>query len=147
MMLDEHSNQPLAPYSVDFIEPRENRAVEVKHAHHPAVLDQRHDQLGARVRIAGDVPGKLVDIRDQHRLAARRCRTAHAPADRDAQAGGLPLERPQHQLVSLAPIKPGPAELGQLVIDQRRHVGGVGDPVGFAFEQGHQLHGKFAVNL
>ena len=90
---------------------------------------------------------KLGDIGDQHRLAARRHGPAHAPPDRDAHAGGLALERPQHQFVAAAQIEPGPIEVGQAVIDQRRHVGEIGDPIALACEQRGQLHRQIAVSL
>ena len=72
---------------------------------------------------------------------------AHALADRDAQAGGPALERAQHQRAALAEIKSGPIQIGQAVIDQRRHIGGVGDPIGFAGEQRRQLPGEVAVEF
>ena len=86
-------------------------------------------------------------ILDQHGFAARRRGAAHALADRDAQAGGLALERPEHQHLALAEIEPGPIEVGQALIDQRRHVRGVGDPIGFAVEQRRQFYGEVMVKL
>ncbi len=88
-----------------------------------------------------------MDIGDHHGCGARGGDTAHTPADRDAHAGGLALERAEHQLRTPAEIKAGPIEVGQAVIDQRRHVGGVGDPIRLAGEQCRKLFGEIAIEV
>ncbi len=137
MVVDKQRDQLFAALPIRLVEAPEERAVEIEHANDFTGLDQRHDEFRARNRIAGDMSRKFVHIRHQHRLAARCGGAAHALADRDAQAGGPALERAQHQLVAVAEIKPGPVQIGQTVIDQRCHIGGVGDPIGFAGEQRH----------
>jgi hypothetical protein len=52
-------------------------------------------------RVAGDVAREGVHVLDQHGLAARGGGAAHTLADGDAHAGGLALERPQHQFATL----------------------------------------------
>ena len=147
MVADKQLGQPLAALAIGLVETPGARAVEVEHPNHFAILDQRHHQLRARIRIASDMARKFMHIPDQHGLAARRRGAAHALADRDAQAGGLALERPEHQHLALAEIEPGPIEVGQALIDQRRHVRGVGDPIGFAVEQRRQFYGEVMVKL
>ena len=58
---------------------------------------------------------------------------------------GFPWNGPSTSSFPLRKVKPGPAEFGQAVIDQRRHVGGVGDPIALAFEQCGQFYSEVAV--
>ena len=70
--------QFLAAGAVGHIEPAENRTVEIEHAEHCAVLDQRHHEFRARQGIAGDMAREFVHVRRHDRLAARRGGAAHA---------------------------------------------------------------------
>ena len=147
VVVDEQHSQPLAALPIRLVEAPEERAVEVEHANDFAAFDQWHDEFRARVRIAGDMPRKIVHIRHQHRLASRCGGPTHALADCNPLAGGAALERAEHQLVALAEIKPGPVQIGQAVIHQRCHIGGVCDPIGFAGKQRHQLPDEIAVEF
>ena len=57
-------------------------------------LQQRHHQLGTRRRVAGDMAGKRLDVRHEHRAALRRRGAAYALAERDADAGRRPWNGP-----------------------------------------------------
>ena len=111
-MNEQQLDKLLAGLAIFFVETRRQRAVEIEHAQDAAVLDQRHDELGARFRVAGDVPWEIVDIGHQKRCAARRGSPANAFADRDSHAGRLSLERTEHQLPAVAEIKPGQFKSG-----------------------------------
>jgi hypothetical protein len=69
MVIHKQRDQPLAGRLVHLVEAGEQRAVEVEHTRDLATLDQRHDQLGARSRVAGDMARKIVDVGDQNRRA------------------------------------------------------------------------------
>src|SRR5262249_28106883 len=95
---EEQREKLLAAVAVLCVEARRQGAIEIKHAHDVAILYPRHDQFGARERVARNVSGKIVDIGHQHRCAAR-CRSPANPfADRDSRAGRLALERAEHKL-------------------------------------------------
>jgi len=146
MVSDEQRHQLLAALSVDLIKAGEQRAVEVEHAQNlPEGGKQRHDQLRARSRIASDMARKIVDVGHQNRRGACSCGAANAPAERDPYASRLALERPQHQLLTSAEIQACPVEVGQAVIDQRGHVGGVGDRICLAGQQCRELLGQIAI--
>lgn len=91
-MRDIDRNQSFAALLIHLIEARGKRAVEIQHSQNEALLDQRHDELGSRSRVAGDVAGKIVDIRDEHASSASSGGTADPLPDRDADTGGLALE-------------------------------------------------------
>ena len=76
--------------------------------------------------------GKGVDVGDALRLQAGRRRPADALAERDADAGGAALERPEHQLAIDRAIEAGPVEIGQCLPEQGRDIGHIGDAVGLA---------------
>ena len=128
------------PSLVIGIETVRDRAVDVEDADELvacAFIGQykRNDKFRTRCRIAGDVAGERMDVGDALGRAGARGGPAHALVEGNAHAGRQALERTDHQLGAVEEIKPDPVELRQRVIDQRRQVGGVGDPVGLA---GHQ---------
>ena len=78
------------------------RAVDVEHAQQLVVRYERDHDFRARGRIAGDVARESVHVRHHQSARARaRRRAAHAVAERDAHAGGLALERADHELAAL----------------------------------------------
>ena len=56
----------LAAVAIQFIETRGQRAVEIEHTQDTAILDQRHDEFGARIRVARDVTWEIVNVGDQN---------------------------------------------------------------------------------
>jgi len=70
LVIDEERDQPLAALSIHLVETCEGRAVEVEHAPQMTAVDQWHDALGARSRVAGDMARKIVDVGDQNRRGA-----------------------------------------------------------------------------
>ncbi len=125
MVIEKQRDQPLAALLICVIKARKKGAVEIEDAPDDAVLNQRDDEFGARIRIASNVAREIVDIRYQHRRGACRGGAADPLAYGDPHAGRFSLERTEHQLRAVAEIKAGPVEVGQGVIDQRASVGGV----------------------
>ena len=67
--VDERGHQRLQANAVFFAEAVQRGAVDVEHAQHLAVLDQRDHDLGIRCGVAGDVAGEGVHVLDQHGAA------------------------------------------------------------------------------
>src|SRR3569623_1824917 len=130
--LAEHGDELFTGPGIHRIESPGARAVEIEHADQAAFDDDRYDQFGTARRVACDVPGKGLDIFHHLRLARRRGGAAHPAAQCDADAGRLALERPQHKLVPDQPVKARPVEIGQILPQQRRDIGHVGDRIGLA---------------
>jgi hypothetical protein len=63
---EQNRHKLLAALAIYFVEPRGQRAVEIEHAEDATILDERHDELGARNRVASDVARKIVHIGDQY---------------------------------------------------------------------------------
>ena len=145
--LHEQAGDRFEPQLVFSVEARGNRAVEVEHADQRAAAHQRHHQFRTRGRIAGDVAGERVHVGDPLRLARARGRAAHALVERDAHAGGQALEGADHQFGAVEEIEADPVQLRQRVVDQRREVGGVGDAVALAVQQGARLFDELGVLL
>ena len=72
------------------------------------------------------------------RAGARR-RAAHALVQGNAHAGRQALERADHQLVAIVEVEACPVQRRQAVVDQCRQVGGIGDAVAFAVQEGARL--------
>src|SRR6516162_1897974 len=90
---------------------------------------------------------EIEHVADQNRRGPCRRDAADALAERDPYAGRLALERPEHQLLTSTKIKTSPVDVGEAVIDQCGHVGGVGDPVRLAGEQSSELLGELAIEV
>src|SRR5438477_2594009 len=85
------------------------------------------------------MPGKVMHIGHDNSGAARRGGAANSLAPRNAYAGRLSLERAEHEFPLPREIEPGPVEFGQVLIDQRRHIGAVGDEVALTLDQRSEL--------
>src|SRR6266699_4386999 len=107
MVIEKQRDQPLAALLICVIKARKKGAVEIEDAPDDAVLNQRDDEFGARIRIASNVAREIVDIRDQHRRGACRGGAADPLAYGDPHAGRFCLERTEHQLRAVAEIKSG----------------------------------------
>ncbi|MNT43350.1 hypothetical protein D3C72_1798190 [compost metagenome] len=81
----------------------------------------------------------------QLRLPLARGRAAHAAIQGNAHAGRLALEGSKNQLGAIKKIKARPVQIGQGLVGQRAQVGGVGDAVGFAFQQRAGLRHQFGI--
>src|SRR4029077_7141367 len=73
------------------------------------------------------------------RAAAGRGGAANPFAPRNADTGRPALERAEDEFALPRKIEAGPIELGEAVIDQRRHVGAIGDEVALAVDQRGKL--------
>src|SRR5512146_1743670 len=96
-----YSGEPLHARAIGFVEAGQPRAVDIPDADQALAVEQRHDDFRARRRIARDMPGKRIDVGDHLRLPRHRRGAAHALAERDAHAGRLALERPDHELIAV----------------------------------------------
>ena len=66
MVNEQKRDKLLASGAIPFVEPRGQRAVEIEYTQDTAILDQRDDELGARIRVAGDVAWEIVNVGDQN---------------------------------------------------------------------------------
>ena len=66
-------------------------------------------------------------------------------AHSDPHASRFSLKRAQHQRIALQKIEARPIEVGKRHENQRRHVGGIGNPVAFARKQARQLLPHFLI--
>jgi len=90
MVIDKQRDQPFATRLVDLVKAPDNRAVEIEHTRNLPGLDERHDQLRARSRVASDVPWKVVDVLDKNRPGPCGCNSANAFASGIRTQAGLP---------------------------------------------------------
>ena len=78
-------------------------------------------------------------IRYALRFLHRRRRATYAAADRDVHAGGLSLERTQHEVVAAQHINSKPVHIVERVVQQRNEVCCIGKCVRFVAEQSIHL--------
>src|SRR5258706_9333688 len=133
--VQEDVGERLEAAAVVFVEAREVGTVQVEDADHLAETHERHDDLAPRVRVACDVAGKGVHVRHDDRFLVAGGGSAHALAQRDANAGRLALEGAEDQAFLLQEIEPGPVEVGEAMEQQRREVRGVGYEIVLALEK------------
>ena len=65
MVNEQKRDKLLAAVAIYFIETRGQRAVEIEHAQDAAILDERDDEFGSRIRVARDVAWEIVHIGNQ----------------------------------------------------------------------------------
>ena len=119
-----------------------DRAIEVKNTQDLPAANERHDQLGARGLITGDMTWESMNVFDQDGSARLNGGSAHAVPDRDADAGRLALEWPDDEfLLRSEEIEAGPVHERHHLEDQRRCIGRVGDRVVLAVQKRAQLDG------
>ena len=73
--------------------------------------------------------GEGMHIRDPLHLAGGGGRATHATAERDAHAGGLALERPEHQFAVAHEVETRPVHHVQCLVNQRGEVREIGQCV------------------
>lgn len=87
---------------INMVESIELRAVDINDGHQfgdVSIPDHNgDDDLALAVAVTRNVPGELLDIRDQLRRPARGRCSAHAPAKDDGLARHLALERAEYEL-------------------------------------------------
>ena len=79
---------------------------------------QRNNKFGARCAVACDMPAKRMHVLHKLRFVFAYRRAAYAARDRDLDAGGLALKRPEDQRFAVQKIEPCPVEIGHGVHDQ-----------------------------
>ena len=116
-----------------------NRTVQIQHAEHLPILHQGNHQLRRGGAVTGDMAGKGMHIRYQLCLPGGRGCAANPFSKGDGHAGGFALEGPQQQRLPLAQIEACPVQLRQALIQERSHVGHIGQGRGYPFHQGSEL--------
>ncbi len=96
--------------------------------------DGDHD-FGLRCAVAGNVAVEQVDVRNNQGFVFSGGGAADAAAQRDAGAGGQPLEGADDKGLVLQEIKAGPVEARQALENQGGRVGGIGDAVRLAAKE------------
>src|SRR6185436_14576920 len=81
------------------------------------------------------------------RCALERRRAAHALAERDADAGGLALERSHDELAVAHEVEAHPVHVVERVIQERGAVRRVRDEIALALEQGRELPCQCPIEL
>ena len=129
------------------IEAGADGAVEVEDAEQLVPAQDRYDDLGVRRRVAGDVPGERVHILHDDCRAARRRRAADTAPERDANACGLALKRPEQEIAvcGLYHVHTDPVELRQAPVEQGSEVCCVRDEITLALEQRAQARPELGV--
>lgn len=107
------------------------RAIKVDHRNHFAGAAHRHDEFGLACRIARYMAGERVHIGHELGIAAGCGRTAHARAERYADARRATDKRTKDKFFCLAlpggadPVEARPVEIGQKLPQQRSDIGHV----------------------
>ncbi|CAE6925737.1 conserved protein of unknown function [Pseudomonas marincola] len=137
--LHKHLDHLLNPALICLGEAPHIRAIEIKHADQPPVLDHRHHQLTVGRAVASDVASKGMHIFYPLRKPGSSRSAADAPAERDAHTRHLALERAKHQFLTARQIKASPVEVGYLLKQKRRKLRRIGNKVPLTREQRLQL--------
>src|SRR6266404_3906148 len=95
--LNELSHQPVQTLRVFLIESSELWTINVQYAQQATTLLERHDDLGIRRTIAGNVSGKVMHVRNNDCLALGSGNTANSFTNFDTNTRGLALKRTQHK--------------------------------------------------
>ena len=99
---EEQPHRGLEAPPVGVVESGDPRAVEVEDPEEAPAEDEGNDDLRARGGVAGNVPGKRLDVGNDDRSPCGGPRSRRPRvADRDPHAGHLSLERPEHELAAL----------------------------------------------
>jgi hypothetical protein len=129
------------------IETLYNGAVEIKHADDLTPSTQGHHELGSGGAIAGDVPGKGVDIRNDDRALLSDSCAADTSTYGNPHAGRLTLEGAKHELSVMHQIKASPVQIRQTMEHKSGHVRHIGDRIALTREQGLQLICQLPIEL
>jgi hypothetical protein len=122
--------------AVGVAEARRHRAVDVEDAHELTIGDERHDDLGARGGVAGDVIVKCRDVVHYDRLSASNRGTANAATTRQSRACRASAKRPEQQIAGFRrEVEACPVDVRQFMVDERGEVGRVCNQIAIAGEQ------------
>ncbi len=127
----QHGGYTLEAATVVLVEGRRLARVEIEDRHQLAAgAEDRHDDLRARERVAGEVAREGVNVGDDLGRPGPGGGAADAAGERDLDAGDGSLERTHPQeLRSDDAIEPRPARVGKGGVDRRRGVGQARDVV------------------
>jgi hypothetical protein len=121
----EQRDDPLQTALIFLVERVEPIRVDVEDADQIVTgVEHGHDDLGLRIRIAGDVSGELMHVRNDERLSLRGGGPANALAHLDLQATDGPDVRADDQAIAGQAIKAGPEVVVEFVGEDgvdRRH--------------------------
>jgi hypothetical protein len=127
------------PFPIGFGKVVEPIAVDIKYAEHTAVaIKDRQDDLRLRRGAAGNMPGELVDVRDDDGLRSRVCVSADTRSEIDSRACKGSLKRTKDELIRFCDVESDPKE-SERFFENCRDVGQISDDIGFAFDQGFDL--------
>ena len=112
-MLREDLDKCFQPRFIFVIKPFSNRAVDIQQADQAIEFDDRYNDLGIGCAVACDMAGKFMHVLHDDRFFFLSTGSANAFTDRNAHAGGLPLERSQHEFSMPVKIKSSPIHLRQ----------------------------------
>src|SRR5271163_861543 len=90
--LKQQSDGRIEPHGIVLIEPRQSRAIKIKHAQQPPILQHRNDDLRLGRGVARDVSRKCFHVLDDDGVLALRSDAAYAPSQGNPHAGDLALE-------------------------------------------------------
>lgn len=118
--MSEQGNGGLQMFAIDCIERRESVRVDIEHRHQFAErVENRDDDLGARQGVAGDVPGKAVDIGHDLSAALAGGRSADATSKGNLEAPQWPLVWTNSQQPRCHhAVEAGPAGVGKSLMEQ-----------------------------
>jgi len=98
------------------------RTVKIEDAQQPFILDQGNHDFRTRRRVARDVPGKRMNIRNYDRLPALGGSAADPLTHCNPNAGYPALKGTEHELAPLQKIESDPVESRQCLVKQRRRI-------------------------
>lgn len=137
----DHSDDLFETQAIVVVKRSRGVRVEIEHGRDlPLSVEDRHHDLRASSRIAGDVPREGADVLDNDRLSLGRRGSADATIKRDLQTGRRPLigADPQQSRFDDS-IETGPAHDRETLVNYGAHARHHRDGVGDAFEQGENL--------
>ena len=88
---------------------------------------QHDDQLAVARSVAGNMPGKRVNVRNKLCSVLCNRRSANADPNRNTRAGRLTLKRAEAERAILQQIKPDPIDVWQELVEKRAGIGKRGD--------------------
>lgn len=135
--------RPFHALRVPHVKPALDRAVKIEHAERfPRGRPKRNNKLCIRRAVAGDMSGERVNVRHALRRVFGNSAAAHAPAARDARAGGLALKRSQGQHVAVQQIESRPIQPLRFVIEVSGGVCKRGHRVCFILQQSRKARNE-----
>lgn len=131
-----HCNDSLQPFTVCGVEGAEGGAVDIQDSDYCITAEDGDYDLAVRGAAAGDVAGKLMDIRDDYGGFSFPGASADAFSETYPAACDRPLEWAEHKLPGrhVDPVETGPPE-SELMVEHGGDIGHIGDEVAFIGDQ------------